>query len=66
MSNLQVGGIVVGFLIQFAGLVWGAAMLKSAVDSLKDSIKELSSSVQYLDSRVDDHEVRVSVLEHRT
>lgn len=61
--TLGESALIVSLLVQFAGLVWGASKISSAVGSLKTSVEKLTTSVEHLDTRVHDHEVRVSVLE---
>lgn len=63
--SLNTIAILVAIAVQFAGIVWGAALLKSAVDSLKDAVKDLSENVKHLDDRVDAHDVQIEVLKER-
>ena len=56
-------GLVVALLVQFGGLVWGAAKISTSVTALSESVRKLDRTVEHLDTRVQDHETRVSVLE---
>lgn len=57
--------VIAALLVQFAGLVWGAASIKSAVDSLNDAVIKLSGAVMKLDDRVDAHDIEIAVLKAR-
>lgn len=64
--TLPEAGIALAFLIQFTGLVWGAAQIASSVSALNKTIDQLRKAVNQLEERTHNHEVRVSVLERVT
>ncbi len=55
--------LVFALIVQFGGLVWGAAKISGSVSDLARSVSKLDKTVEHLDTRVQDHETRVSVLE---
>lgn len=57
-------GVILGLTLQAAALVWGASAISVSVRNLTVAVAELKGSMHTLDSRVQNHETRVTVLEH--
>lgn len=61
----QYVAIFIAILVQFAGLIWGAAKISSAVAMLTQVVAKLEATVSKLDDRVDDQEVRLRLLDQK-
>jgi uncharacterized protein YoxC len=64
--TLPEAAIIMAFVVQFAGLVWGSAQISNSVTHLDKTIENLRKMVEQLEERTNNHEVRVSVLERVT
>lgn len=62
-------GLIVGFIVQAALLLTGAAIawgrVRGTVDQLTESIRNLTTSVEKLDAKLDNHAERLARLEGR-
>lgn len=58
-------GLGFAVLTQLVAIVWAASRLSTELKHLADAVKELKESFISIDSRVDAHDVRLSVLEER-
>lgn len=72
MEWLAIAGFVVHLIVLIAGVVWvigkintQTAVLTKAVEELTKTHVELRKWVSKIDTKVDDHDVRVAVLESR-
>lgn len=61
------GEIALGIALftNFGGLVWGASRISTSVDRLERTVTKLENVVEVLDDRVDNHNVRIAVLEDK-
>jgi hypothetical protein len=55
--------LLLGLLLNFGGLVWGAATLHTQVDSNTDTIAAHGNAVLRNTSRIENHEARLQVKE---
>jgi hypothetical protein len=63
--DIAIGLAILALAAQFGAIVWGASQVKSSVDQLKTSVDNLSEFAKNLDSRIDNHEVRISLLDQK-
>lgn len=63
--NLAIAGFALTAFLVLAGWIWAAATLATQLKHLSEAVEKLTNVVDRVDERVDDHETRISVLEHQ-
>jgi uncharacterized protein YoxC len=57
--------LALAFLVNFAGLIWGASSIASTVRHLDQTVKNLDKTVRFVVQRVGEMDSRVRLLEDR-
>lgn len=57
--------IVIGLLVNFGGLVWGAATLSESVKNLRETVVALSTSMNNAVNTLNNQTAKTAVLEYR-
>jgi len=65
MTELTAIVAIAVLLLQFGAIVWGAGRLRESLDGLKTSVDKLSSVAEAQDARIDNHELRISLLDQK-
>lgn len=63
MLDTTLVALVAAILVNFAGVVWGAATVAASVRELRRTVDALGAVVGVVEGRVDSHDRRISFLE---
>lgn len=61
MESVEIFAVALALLAQFAAIIWGASKLSANLIALKESVDKLAITAEHLDSRVDAHEIRITI-----
>lgn len=58
--------VILTLLLNFGGLVWGAAVMASSVSDLKFAVDKINNIIDVFASKINNHDGRIQVLEDRS